>query len=327
MMPARRVRRNDPLGWHAGPARLPRSCDLAARSSHDQAISSAPPLQRVPCPVDDRRAGWGLGGRAGPEVAARGRRLTVDGRCGAGAAAATHARCESATDQRPFRRRACKPRAARLQRNPTLALSASGMLASANDWRFDATPRRLRTHLKPARCRGATLASRHEEHRSAIPSTPPLATRPHPIILSIGALTPAASTTAADGQPRRVRARYRRRAQRVESDVTAVVLGQHAAAPSTIARRPDRLAFYMGCCPHRREDRVISRSAGRGAERVVPARAAGRVGREAGVSSHAPARRPKRERRPSRPHSWRREPWRACGRTRAECCFRRRAIV
>ena len=180
MMPARRVRRNDPLGWHAGPARLPRSCDLAARSSHDQAISSAPPLQRVPCPVDDRRAGWGLGGRAGPEVAARGRRLTVDGRCGAGAAAATHARCESATDQRPFRRRACKPRAARLQRNPTLALSASGMLASANDWRFDATPAAAANAPEASamprsdariEARGAPLG--HPEHAASCNTTPP----------------------------------------------------------------------------------------------------------------------------------------------------------
>jgi hypothetical protein len=29
--------------------------------------------------------------------------------------------------------------------------------------------------------------------------------------------------------------------------------------PARSARRPHRLAFYMGYCPHRREDRVISR--------------------------------------------------------------------
>jgi hypothetical protein len=76
---------------------------------------------------------------------------------------------------------------------------------------------------------------------------------PCPIIESIGALTPAASTTAADGQPRG-RARHRHRAQRVESDVGD--RPQPARGTPSSARRPDRLAFYMGCCPHRREDRV-----------------------------------------------------------------------
>jgi hypothetical protein len=35
-----------------------------------------------------------------------------------------------------------------------------------------------------------------------------------------------------------------------------VVLHQQPGAPSSPARRPDRLAFYMGYCRHRRKDRV-----------------------------------------------------------------------
>jgi hypothetical protein len=59
-------------------------------------------------------------------------------------------------------------------------------------------------------------------------------------------------------RPRRscaTRQHGRRRAS-IEPDVTMVVLGQHAAAPSTIARRPDRLAFDMGYRPHRRKGLV-----------------------------------------------------------------------
>jgi hypothetical protein len=73
---------------------------------------------------------------------------------------------------------------------------------------------------------------------------------PSPSSTSNRALTPAASTTAADGRPRRAGARPRRRAQRVESDVRD--RPQPARGTPSSARRPDRLA-------HR-----IARAGGRG---------------------------------------------------------------
>ncbi|MGZ6617858.1 MAG: hypothetical protein ACXVFQ_25960 [Solirubrobacteraceae bacterium] len=43
-----------------------------------------------------------------------------------------------------------------------------------------------------------------------------------------------------------------------------------AGAPSIPARRPDRLAVYMGCCAHRYEQRVIAHDlAAAEAKRVV----------------------------------------------------------
>ena len=84
MMPARRVKRHDLLGSHAGPARLPRSCDLAALASHDQAISSRPRFSVCPAwSMTDMPAG-GLGGRSRQRQPGR-RRLTAHGCCGAGA--------------------------------------------------------------------------------------------------------------------------------------------------------------------------------------------------------------------------------------------------
>ena len=245
------------LGSHDR-AILPRAARTIKRSRRRPRFSVCLARSMIDVPAG------GLGG--GPDLRwSEASRLTVDGRCGAGAAAATHARCESATDQRPFRRRACKPRAARLQRNPTLALSASGMLASANDWRFDATPAAATNAPEASamprsdvciEARGAPLG--HPEHAASCNTTPP-------------------PSSCRSGRSRR------RRAQRPPTashdvfglDIRAGRSGSSPTSPRSSSastprplrpspRRPDRLAFYMGCCPHRREDRVISRSAGRG---------------------------------------------------------------
>jgi hypothetical protein len=85
-------------------------------------------------------------------------------------------------------------------------------------------------YRSPARRAGAIL-------RPTTNTTPP------PSSTSIRAVTPAASATAADGQPRRARARPRRRAQRVESDVGD--RPQPTRGTPSSARRPHRLAHRL----------------------------------------------------------------------------------
>jgi hypothetical protein len=126
-------------------------------------------------------------------------------------------------------------------------------------------------HRSPARRAGAIL-------RPTTTTTPP------PSSTSIRALTPAASTTAADGRPRRARARQRRRTQRVESDIGD--RHQPARATPSSARRPDRLAFYMGYRANRRKDRVS-----RGHPRARRSDVAGR-GRQLTSGAGGPSGRP-----------------------------------
>ena len=78
------------------------------------------------------------------------------------------------------------------------------------------------------------------QHDARAPFSDRQRTHLSPTSESIRALTPAASTTAADRQPRRARARQRRRAQRVESDVGN--RPQPARGTPSPARRPHRLA-------------------------------------------------------------------------------------
>ena len=114
-------------------------------------------------------------------------------------------------------------------------------------WPSDPGHRALLPFSKPAATQSLPLASTTRGRHSQTDTN----TTPPPSSTSIRAVTPAASTTAADGRPRRARARHRRRAQRVESDVDD--RPQPARGTPSSARRPDRLADYMGYCPHRRE--------------------------------------------------------------------------
>ena len=117
-------------------------------------------------------------------------------------------------------------------------------------WPSDPGHRALLPFSKPAATQSLPLASTTRGRHSQTDTN----TTPPPSSTSIRAVTPAASTTAADGRPRRARARHRRRAQRVESDVDD--RPQSARGTPSSARRPDRLAFYMGCCAYRRKVRV-----------------------------------------------------------------------
>jgi hypothetical protein len=102
---------------------------------------------------------------------------------------------------------------------------------------------------------GELLSAAARQHDARAPFSDRQRTRPPPpSSTSIRALTTAANTTAANGQPRRARARPRRRAQRVESDASD--RPQPARGTPSSARRPDRLAVYMGCRPHRPEGPV-----------------------------------------------------------------------
>jgi len=91
-------------------------------------------------------------------------------------------------------------------------------------WPSDPGHRALLAFSKPAATLSLLLASTTRGRHSQTDNEHD----PSPIIESIRALTPAASTTAADGQPQRARARHRRRAQRVDL-TSAIVLSQRAA--------------------------------------------------------------------------------------------------
>jgi hypothetical protein len=78
---------------------------------------------------------------------------------------------------------------------------------------------------------------------------------PSPTGTSIRACAPYERTTGRRGPPPRNRAaRYRRLAGGANGRPQPA-----PGAPSSPARRPGRLAFYMGYCANRREDRVIGR--------------------------------------------------------------------
>jgi hypothetical protein len=118
--------------------------------------------------------------------------------------------------------------------------------------------RLLRTTRERAVRRVRTTATAGESGRTRAPGRPSLnrperrrAGPPPPTGTPIRARAPCEGTTGPRRRPPRNRAaRHRRPRGRHDRPQPA------AGAPSSPARRPDRLAFYMGCCADRGEGRV-----------------------------------------------------------------------
>jgi hypothetical protein len=179
-------------------------------------------------------------------------------------------------------------------------------------WPSDPGHRALLPFSKPAATRSLPLASTTRGRHSQTDNEHD----PSPISESIRALTPAASTTATDGQPRPARARHRRRAQRVKSDVGD--RPQPARSTPSSARRPDRLAdvvvaaaleaaqsIELARAPAEHDERhrgvdAAGHAVGgaHAAHDPAPSRRAGpgRPGRRRGTSSPTAAARPARSR-------------------------------
>ena len=162
-------------------------------------------------------------------------------------------------------------------------------------WPSDPGHRALLPFSKPAATQSLPLASTTRGRHSQTDNEHD----PSPIIDVDPGAHASGEHNAADGRPRRARARHRRRAQRVESDVDD--RPQPARGTPSSARRPDRLAFYMGCCANRRKGRVSHGTCARAVQRACMERHLGCAAEGESEAARVLGVRPSAPFRPLRP--------------------------
>ena len=145
------------------------------------------------------------------------------------------------------------------------ATPCSGRLSSRRSERLERTAgdAHFGRHASPPSDRAPTTATAGESGANRCPGVERLM-----IILGMAERTPPPPDPSPTGRPsghavcESTRGRRRPDATQSGRSISASRRRRHgrprpaAGAPSSSARRPDRLAFYMGYCPHCREDHV-----------------------------------------------------------------------